>query len=824
MDTFKPTTSPRTLKALSVAALAVALSGLAQAQSYRETYPLTDTTSLNGLSVNMNLHEPSEAQLQQVVDAGFKFIRYEFTWEGIERKKGVYDWSVIDPTMARAKAKGLRVMALLAFGNPLYTADTGAPNTASSRAAFARFAAAAAARYARQGVIWEIYNEPNLPGWWRNPNAADYAALVNATADAIRGVSSEEWIVGLTTEMLRADNRAYIEAVVSTPGVLAKLDGIGFHPYTQDGPETMGAQWAAARALIESKRPADHPVALLAGEVGYHRDWAGITADVQASYTVRLALFNLSQGIGFTNIYSYDDVYGSSAWQSSGGLTSYGSNVPYAAYYAVQKMTGALKGYRFSKRLDLGRVDDYCLLFSKVGDPTDCKIVCWTTSTPHGIKVPSSPVSFTQVPLTVATTRALVSNTVTATAAGLSVNAANEPILFASNGPNPLVNVAAAWTKLPSSVMLSTRADGLNQLGSMIVSPAWAGMPTAATLKIEDVAAPVLGYTRPSYTANLTNLSKLTLNSPEVQTVFNSLAGLQDAMGAARNLRFTLSLPDGTSVTQATSVVRKQPMTTFATTPQSGALTLRVENPSGAPYVGSLKASTGSLNETQAVRLVQGEMFKMVYFTTLPTPSLASDLKYGLYDSGSNALFPADPVLSSAPQTVYRTPNFFASEGYSVTLGGTKTIAGTGTLGYGISDWSFTTGGATADVRYSFGAGGSKYIMLNSPASMASVSFAKVPLYVGMWMKGDGSKNVIRAIFLDAANQTFQVTGPAIDWTGWKWVSIPVAGNFTAYWGGPNDGVVHGALRCVSPFLLDSNQMGTSGSISICGATIIGQK
>lgn len=815
-------------RTLAVAALGLALAGVSQAQSYRETYPLTDPTSLDNLSLNLNLFDPSEAQIQQIADAGFKFVRYDLTWESVEKRKGVFDWSAPDRLMARAKARGMRVMFLLAFGHPLYTADTGAPNTPASRAAFARYAAAAVQRYKGQGAIWEIFNEPNLAGWWRNPNPLDYAALVNETADAIRAVAPEEWIVGLTTEILSSNNRTYIDTFLSS-GALAKLDGIGFHPYTDLGPESLAAQWAEARNMIEAKRPANHPVALMAGEVGYSRSWNGIDADTQAKLTVRTVLYNLSQGIGFTNLYSYYDTAGDNEWHANCGMTSRSGNTPYPVYYAIQNLTRELDGYQFSKRLNLARADDYCLLFSKRNDPSDCKLVLWTSGDSHTINVPSSQVTFTKRTLTATAesrspSRSELTSRVTATSAGLATLNTSEPTVYDCDGPNPLLNIAASWTKVPATVTLSDRANAVAQLGAIVASPAWAGMPAGATLTIEDAGATVPGYVRPTFTATLDNLPAMRINSPEVQAVFNSLVSLQDATDRGRILKFTVGLPDGTSVTQSTVVNRKQPMSVFATTPQNWVLTLRAENPSGEPYSGRLEAKSGAQVETVPIRFGRGETYKMVMFPTLNSALIGNEVKYRLYDNGGNAVSPNDPTIESDLQTVYRTPNFVAASGYSVRMDGPSNVAGSAGFAYGTTDWSFLGGGATGDITYAFGSGGSKWLTMPAPAAISSTTFAKTPLSIGMWVNGDGSRNWIRAQFVDASGQTFQVSYGAVDWVGWKWVSIPVAGNLTQFWGGAKDGVVHGAMRCTVPFIFDSNQKGTSGRIQLSGMTIVGQK
>jgi len=800
------------------------LAGFAAAQTpYRDANPLVDANSLSNLSINLNVYDATDAQLQQIVDAGFKFVRWDLWWEGTEPKKGLYDWRVADRLMARAKAKGLRVMMLLAYGNPLYTSDTGAPNTPVSRAAYARYAAAAAARYAHQGVIWEIYNEPNLPGWWANPNAADYAALVNATADAIRGVSADEWIIGLTTEMIRSDNRAYLTQVLSTPGVLAKLDGVGIHPYTTSAPETTAAGWAEVRSLIESKRPADHPVALLAGEQGYLRNWTGITPEVQATYNVRAALFNLTQGIGFTNLFSYND--------SVAGITSYVGNNPYPAYYALQRMTQGLQGYQFSKRLDMGRADDYCLLFNNPSDPSDTKLVCWTTGAPHTMKVPSSAVSFVPTDLSSAATfvslkgaapRAMAASTITATSAGLSVPTTNDALLLDSQGPNPLLSLAAAWDKLPSSLTFSTKADAIKQIGAIVASPAWSAMPAGATLRIEDKPKAVNGYNRVSYVTTLTNLSSLKVDSVQTQALFNSLPSLQDEMDVVRTLKITVALPDGTAVSQTATVVRKQPMSLLPVTPSNWKATLRIENPSGQPFDGIVKVTSGAATEVQAVKLGRGETYRIIPFTTLPIPTTGGDIRYSLYDNGANVSDPGSPVLESTAQTVYRAPALNVAN-FTVKTYGDAKVAGTASLKDGVADWLFLTGTLTGNITYSF-APGWKYANLTGPAAFNSQTFAKPPLSVGLYFKGDGSRNVLRAQFVDSTGQTFQATYGQIDWTGWKWVSIPLNGTWTGFWGGANDGVVHGAMRCLVPLTLDSSGAGSAGQISITGFTIIGQK
>ena len=93
--------------------------------------------------------------------------------------------------MVHLTRAGVRPMFILDYGNRLY--DHGQlPRSDSARAAFARFASAAARHFRGQGVIWEIWNEPNIEQFWKpEPDAQAYALLALETARAVRAADPE---------------------------------------------------------------------------------------------------------------------------------------------------------------------------------------------------------------------------------------------------------------------------------------------------------------------------------------------------------------------------------------------------------------------------------------------------------------------------------------------------------------------------------------------------------------------------------------------------------------------------------------------------------
>jgi len=53
-----------------------------------------------GVGVNIHFDRGHHADLDLIAAAGFKFIRMDLGWSGIERERGRYDWSAYDEVSA----------------------------------------------------------------------------------------------------------------------------------------------------------------------------------------------------------------------------------------------------------------------------------------------------------------------------------------------------------------------------------------------------------------------------------------------------------------------------------------------------------------------------------------------------------------------------------------------------------------------------------------------------------------------------------------------------------------------------------------------------
>jgi len=354
---------------------------------------LPDAVLPAGMGVNIHFVKGHERDLDLLAAAGFKFIRMDFTWHGIERKKGEYDWSGYDELTANLEKRGIRPLYILDYSNPLYekamgstnpitgkaTFETASPQQAESVAAFARWAGAAAARYKGRRVIWEIWNEPNIFFWKPKPDVQQYTALALATCQAVRAADPNATIVGPASSGFPWE---FLESFLKS-GVLAHLDAVSVHPYRSrsKGPETAGADYARLRQLIERNAPNDakKKMPILSGEWGYSSHTKGVTLDTQAAFFARQQLVNLYHGVPLSIWYDWkNDGLDPNENEHNFGTVS-NSLEPKPAYRAAQTLTRELSGYRVARRIETGSTNDFVLALTNRTGAT--KLAAWTTTT-----------------------------------------------------------------------------------------------------------------------------------------------------------------------------------------------------------------------------------------------------------------------------------------------------------------------------------------------------------------------------------------------------------------------------------------------------------
>src|SRR4051812_6834142 len=162
---------------------------------------LPTPTLPDGLGVNIHFTDPRPGEMKMLAAGGVTWVRMDFAWAGAEREKGKYDFAAYDRLLAALDEYKIRAVFILDYGNELY--DKQSPHTDEARAAMAKWAVAAVTHFKGRGVIWEMWNEPNIDIFWKpKPNADEYAKLALSVGKAIHDAAPDEVHVGPATSLI----------------------------------------------------------------------------------------------------------------------------------------------------------------------------------------------------------------------------------------------------------------------------------------------------------------------------------------------------------------------------------------------------------------------------------------------------------------------------------------------------------------------------------------------------------------------------------------------------------------------------------------------
>lgn len=368
---------------LAILAAAISLPLLSLAQIPELVLP-------QGVGVNVHFVTGHQRDLDMIAAAGFKFVRMDFVWEDTETARGRYEWSGYDELTANLAKRGLRPLYILDYSHRLYedtvesrdpiTGESGhtpaSPRKPESVAAFAKWAGAAAMHFRGCGVIWEIWNEPNLTFWRPKPNVKDYTALALATCKTIREADPKATIIGPAISAL---DTAFMGRFLAS-GVLTDLDGVSVHPYRQTPPETAAAEYATLRKAIDRYAPASKKgkLPIISSEWGYSTDGKDVPPATQAAYITRQQLFNLASGIPLSIWYDWRNDGPDRGEPEHNFGTVMENLTPKPAYVAMRTLTRELAGFRVAG-LHSSRGKEVFVLVMK-NKAGETKLAAWTLS------------------------------------------------------------------------------------------------------------------------------------------------------------------------------------------------------------------------------------------------------------------------------------------------------------------------------------------------------------------------------------------------------------------------------------------------------------
>ncbi|HEX5324672.1 MAG TPA: cellulase family glycosylhydrolase [Capsulimonadaceae bacterium] len=688
-----------------------------------------------GFGVNIHFTGAPAKDIDGLAKMGVGWIRMDFLWGGVEKTKGAYDFSAYDTLVTALSAHHIYPLFILDYENPLYGPNS--PSTEEDRAAFARFAAAAARHYAGKIILWEIWNEPNISFWKPAPNVKDYAALALATAQAIKGADPRATVIapGMSTM-----DFPFVETCFQA-GLLKYIDGVSFHPYRSSNPETAAADYATLRGLIARYAPSGKEIPLISSEWGYSS--AGVSEEQQAQYLTRQWLSNLEQGIKVSIWYDWhDDGPYPRDGESNFGTVNYDYS-PKPAFTAAQTLTHALDGYRFIKRVVTKSDADYLLIFAK---GKQYKLAAWTTGTDHTISVPF-------VGTATLTHMLGDKSALSAHAGALSLPISQSPVYVDVPTGNIPIEISASLTITPAHG--GYRATPTCQV--TFTNPTSRPIDVMVSYDVgEDTGGQPGVLVKPHQTKTLV------YNAPPGtrSSVVFDVGIVPDSPQDEKRIRAIWQYSPF-YLTQA-DFVPADPLSVAVIPAPNDKYYVRIENPGKAPFKGTLLELGAERDDTKwPIALAEGQNEASIWINgrgTTREEGVAFVLYSGTFSSSETKL----PYQHLSPATQVPFQRFAP---YSVPPAQWRVAADGDAKVESKFDISPVTARAplnapAAKLDYTFAPGWS-FVRVYDPNAKP---LPGKPTGETLWVNGDGSGNALRMRFADSTGQVFQQDFGKCDW------------------------------------------------------------
>jgi hypothetical protein len=696
-----------------------------------------------GFGVNIHFTDPGPGEMARFAEAGYAMVRMDFAWGAVERERGRYDYAAYDRLMAQLRKVGARPIFILDYGNRLY--DRGeSPRTEAARSAFANYAATAARHFRGQGVIWEIWNEPNISQFWKpTPDPSAYARLAIETARAVRAADPDAVIVAPGSSTFPW---AFLETIFAA-GLLEHIDAVSVHPYRESSPETASTDYGRLRALMARYAPPEkRMMPIISSEWGYSTAEGAVTETRQAHYLARQWLANLASGVNLSIFYDWRDD-GDDPHDREARFGTVRRNLePKPSFLAAQKLIHTLRGFTLRHRLEGSSPSSWKLLFENSQKAGDLMLVEWSAD-PKSSDSQQAP-RFRPVAADSSDSRALRRLA--------SIRFTPGPVAekqgYAATLPITIANTVSE----PATIQVSARqADG---------SP-----PTASSFRL-----------KPGECAN----RRLALPSREGNHVEHRTVRLQ----------FTWN-DEALAAVSPLDVWRADPIR-LTEAPRAQGLVVTVENPSKQQIKGTLAVRTDRAQARGAVvEVTRGHdqaRFGFPPVSALHQLLLTDDL--------------GTPIAGTPPSRFEAMTGFPDRSGTSTRFDAVlflDNVAESPRRLAAIAAGDDAPAAAALEVSYHFDPGW-RYLAVSPQQPLAIPAAARGAI---IWVRGNQSGDAVRCRFHDATGQTFQVDLARLDWSDWRPLHIDFsAASGAGHWGGANDGIPHRPIDWEALLLIDSSR------------------
>lgn len=333
------------------------------------TGPGTDPAGfLYGVSAHLMGQRDREDQLRAASAVGIRVIRDDAHWDRLEPESGMWNWEPLDDLVALGDKYGLEYEMILCYGNAFAAVPAAQAAYAEamqrnekdawlirSRAAqddhaWRAFSHAIGARYQGRIHLWEVWNEPDLAGFFRG-TTDDYIRMLRSAYAELKAVDPQSTVLSggfatVTNHQGRKLNPDLQERVL-----VEASDAFDVHAYHGHGSfSSFQASVDGELTRIRSRMPVSKP--LYFNETALTAAFNG--ERIQAIALVKKLAFARARGaIGYTWYDLRNDGNDPAEGEHNYGLLT--SNLQPKAVYAVyNELIHRMRGKRYIGELALG--------------------------------------------------------------------------------------------------------------------------------------------------------------------------------------------------------------------------------------------------------------------------------------------------------------------------------------------------------------------------------------------------------------------------------------------------------------------------------------
>ena len=220
-------------------------------------------------------------------DAMIVWNRCDFSWRMVETSQNVFDWSQTDQMVNEANARGLQIYAGLGY-TPAWASSGGQSYSPPTNPAdWADYCTQAVNRYKASIHVWEIWNEPNISGFWGGTRQQYISNILIPAADAIHAADPTAKVAAPEISRCCSGN-TWMTDVLNQAG--NKIDIIAHHQYDYNDPQQrLSASTLSIdqmHNLIVSLGYGNKPIWVT--ECGWTSDGAGNSETTQANNLVAM--------------------------------------------------------------------------------------------------------------------------------------------------------------------------------------------------------------------------------------------------------------------------------------------------------------------------------------------------------------------------------------------------------------------------------------------------------------------------------------------------------------------------------------------------------